>query len=455
MRLLAGLVLLLVPVIPVRADDQAKGAAQTSWEPGKGLKISVSNFQLNIGARLQIRASDESQEYCGSCRNALAVIDDDFGPTTGQPTGLAATGPRRSGNQVTGRSVSDFNLAVRRFKLYLQGWAFDPRFKFDLQYETESGTGNSNTGLREAAVDLQLIQWLGVKAGQWKGPLGRQRVTSDGNQKFVDLSIATDAFAMGFEDGVMVHGLFGGEKKDLVEYNIGVFNGKGLNPPLRGSSGKTDHTPLYAARVVINPFGEYGYSESAIDNPPDFRLYVGAAFNRNTTESAQSTSAAAGSTNETRTDRWGGELGAKYRRFSFEGEYFRSKAMSHDAIFGPATPPSQRLAQISGSQFEARSDGYFAQFGVFAIAKTLEFALRASAVDNGRFEHDVNRETRLGVNWFISKSHPHKLQFDVGKIDREFNESTVGSGPLAVVGAGADDHTVTERQTRVQYQFWF
>ncbi len=71
---------------------------------------------------------------------------------------------------MTGQPVESINFAVRRTKLILQGWAFDPRFKYDFQLESVAGSSSINIGLREAYLDFQFKPSIQLKLGQWNGP---------------------------------------------------------------------------------------------------------------------------------------------------------------------------------------------------------------------------------------------------------------------------------------------
>ena len=177
---------------PADAGAAEKPPAVT-YKPGSGLDIKLDRFELRIGVRLQVRASSDRQEYCGDCRNVLgtqSTTDVSTGMTTASNLAPSST---ILGNATTGEDLSTASLAVRRVKPYFQGWAFDPRFKYDVQFESNPGGGSSNLGIREAFVDLQFTHQVQLQIGQWKGPYGRQRYISDGRQQFVDLSVATSA----------------------------------------------------------------------------------------------------------------------------------------------------------------------------------------------------------------------------------------------------------------------
>src|SRR6185369_2898854 len=112
-------------------------------------------------------------------------------------------------------------------------------------------------------------------------------------------------------------------------------NGNGKNPATTGSN--PDNKLLYALRAVYTPFGKYDYAETAVDNPQNFLMYVGGSWNTNTNRTGVSTTAIT----ETKTDKWGLELGAKWHILSFAGEYFNVKTTAdtdnYSGLYNPTT----------------------------------------------------------------------------------------------------------------------
>ncbi len=439
-------------------NDMPKGV---TWKPGGGIDFKLSNFELKIGMRAQFQAVYDNNEYCGNCTNTLTTRARTTAATGATAITNSGTSTTLSGNPTLGESYSTTTLSVRRVKPYFQGWAFSPKFKYDIQLETTQGGSGTNLGLREALVDAELGHGVTLRVGQWKGPYGRQRYTSDSRQMFVEPALVTSTFAMGFEDGVMLIGNAGGEARDKFEYNIGIFNGTGQNPNSVG--GNTDNKLLYALRGVWTPFGKYDYAETAVDNPQIFQMYVGGSWNTNTNKSGIGTASNA----ETKTDKFGIELGAKYKIWSFNGEYFRVKTQTdtdnYSGIFNPATGVGPTL--ISQDHVETNARGWFAQTGLFAIPSKLEFAIRFAEQDPNRdVGHQKTKEFRLGTNYYLSGNHYHKLQFDIGTVKRQYNGFYVNTpttaAPVPPAGCaagdfGCDDHEIKETQYRLMYQFMF
>lgn len=448
LAVLAASSMLNAQAAPAPAPSPAPEPPKFSWTPGKGIKLALPNFEMNIGMRMQFRLANEGEEFCKGCYNTLAT-----GTRTTAATGvivpIVVSAGANYGNQVTGEKVRTTNLSMRRLKPYFGGWAFDPRFKYDVQFEASSNGGG--VVMREAAVDLQFTPHAQVKLGQWKGPFGRQRVMSDGNGQFVDASLATDTFAMGFDTGVMLHGGAGGEKNDKFDYSVGVFSGKGVNNPV-SSAGRSDNRLLYAARVVYMPFGGYPMAEGAVDNPDKFTMFVGASWNSNGAKTVSGST-----TFDTTRDALGFEAGAKWRGFSFATECFHVKTKETDRTYSALATNTTPAVLNFTDRYDFKSRGYYLQLGAFAIPKKLEFAVRMGEVDRGDYDDDTVRELRVGMNYYLSGNHPHKVQFDIGTLKSKFNYACVDNGIACAPGVttASDNRSVKQTQVRLQYQYWF
>ena len=89
--------------------------------------------------------------------------------------------------------------------------------------------------------------------------------------------------------------------------------------------------------------------------------------------------------------------------------------------------------------------------------------MRWSEVDPNRdVGHQSSEEIRFGTNWYFSESHFHKLQFDIGRIRRQFNGKFVNTSltfpvplPTGQTSSNFDDRNRDETQARLQYQIWF
>jgi hypothetical protein len=150
----------------------------------------------------------------------------------------------------------DQSLQIRRARLLFAGSAFGRHNK----YKLELAVAPSDVDLRqqivhqspllEAYTEFDYLRDLTVRAGQYKVPYDRMRVTSDMARQLVDFSGGTNEFSLDRDTGVAIksNDLFG---LGLLRYHLGVFSGKGRN----FSSIPTDMGLMYIARADVLPFG--------------------------------------------------------------------------------------------------------------------------------------------------------------------------------------------------------
>jgi phosphate-selective porin OprO/OprP len=322
---------------------------------------------------------------------------------------------------------------VRRFKVYMEGYAFTK----NLTYRVQLDVAKSTSILDDAWINYRFIDEGQLRAGQFKIPFSRQELTSDGALQFVDRANAVDAFKPSYDIGAMVHGKVMGGK---LAYSAGVFNGTGQNGT------RTTNSGAWAARAVFSPFGEMPYSEPDLGNTKNPLLSLGANYFANTlkrngnatfldtttTTPAYSGTAgwlgkAAANTaifdNTERVDvgTYGFEAAFKWRGLSAVGEYFGGKGEG----------------QSLGRTVHAR--GYYGQAGYFLLPKKLEVAARYSSVDPNRDRRqDLQVEVTGAVSYYF-QGHYLKLQGDYTNIHKQ-----VAARP-----------STDDRQVRVQAQLAF
>ncbi len=160
---------------------------------------------------------------------------------------------------------------VRRFKLFLNGFAFDPRLTWRVQFEFTSSVANRI--LDDAWLGWKFADPAAIQFGQYKTPFSRQELYNDGVLQFPERSLATDAFKPSRDIGVMAFGNF---CDNLITYQAGVFGGAGQ------STLRTNENVMPVVRLVVNPFGTMGASEADLQNHKTPALSFGANAFRNT-----------------------------------------------------------------------------------------------------------------------------------------------------------------------------
>jgi len=321
-------------------------------------------------------------------------------------------------------------LRIRRGRLVMEGFAWDPGLEYNLQLEL-AGPGVT---LKRAYVNWRAHgPELQLRAGKFKVPFGRQQLTSSAQQQVSDRSAASDEFAKGDDDGLMVWGLPAGGR---VEYYAGVFNGEGNN-----HNSQQDARDQLAARFVVAPLGAVPYTGPALDGPRDLRVAFGIDATRNGGW-LQEVNGVAGMQAPTRTctpagcsddhgddariTALGADAALRWRGLSASAELFRRTA----------APRQAGLA-------ERRAEGWYAQGGAFLVPARLEAGIRVSGMDlDTSRPMDRTREVTPFVNGYLH-GHDLKLQADYGFLRTEVPDARAG---------GTRATWLAERRLRVQFQ---
>jgi phosphate-selective porin OprO/OprP len=109
---------------------------------------------------------------------------------------------------------------VRRARLALEGKV--ARY-YDFKIEGDFAD-TSSTLLRDFYIRVHRKESFQVAAGQFKEPFSQEELRSDAVQDFVERSLANN-LAPSRSPGIMVSGVL---RKGIFEYQLGAFNGKGL-----------------------------------------------------------------------------------------------------------------------------------------------------------------------------------------------------------------------------------
>jgi len=241
-------------------------------------------------------------------------------------------------------------------------------------------------------IDYTRFDPFNIKIGQYKVPYSRQDQTDEAYLLFPDFARVTQFFApaRGGGAGVTAHGMLGGDNDDLFEYNAGVFNGEGQNV-----SGNDGPGLMGAARVAVNPLGSFGYDETAVNAPEDFRFAAGAGVVYDADDSVTVASIPVGDVDTTT---WGLDAAARFSGFVAQAEYFATN-------FDPDASGS--------SDFDFW--GWYAQLGYMIPETTFQLAARYGMLtdDDGLFggsENDFD-EWSLGANYYF-KANRAKIQAD-------------------------------------------
>ena len=182
-------------------------------------------------------------------------------------------------------SAASYEFRVRRLRLKLEGFVYDPRLTYKVQLAfsrgdmdwdmtQESVVNTSPNVVRDAVINFEPIDGLKFGFGQTKLPGNRQRVISSGDQQFADRSIVNATFNMDRD-----FGFFGSYKKDYWAVSAALTSGEGRNTT-QSNSGLS-----YTARLEALPFGAFtgknDYQEGDLEREKKPKLSIGASYNFN------------------------------------------------------------------------------------------------------------------------------------------------------------------------------
>jgi len=298
---------------------------------------------------------------------------------------------------------------VRRFKLFMTGFALDPRLTWRFQAAFESTAANRY--LDDAWLNWKFCDPLAVQFGQYKTPYSREELYNDGFIQFPERSIAVDAFKPSRDIGFMALGSLAG---DLLQYQAGVFGGDGQNTL------RTSNHVMPVARIVFNPIGKMGNSEADLQFHRAPALSFGVNGFTNTLRKLTNTSFEALTLNYAGAAGW---LGRNANLFT-TGEDVDVKSWGFDSQFkwlGISVQAEgflgQAVGQTSGTRLYAY--GWYGQAGYFILPGRLDVAGRYAIVDYNRNADDSSLATISADTSYYFKQNSAKITFDYTRTHRQ------------------------------------
>lgn len=180
-------------------------------------------------------------------------------------------------------SVKDFEARVRRLRLRMDGFIYNPKLTYSLQLAFTKGdldmddTGYANI-VRDAVIFYNFTDNFFVSFGINKLPGNRQRVNSSGALQFSERSLVNANFNVDRDFGIKAHyeARLGNVPLNLA---AAITTGEGR------VSDKTDGGLAYTGRAEILPFGEFknggDYSEGDLEREETPKLSIGGGFSYN------------------------------------------------------------------------------------------------------------------------------------------------------------------------------
>ncbi|HBZ67870.1 MAG TPA: porin [Bacteroidales bacterium] len=246
LNLLLTVVICLILSIPAIAQVETDERAYIHFDKGLGFTAPDSVFGINIRFRMQNRIQLTTES------------DEDI-------------------------SIEKTEALVKRLRLRLDGYLGGPRFTYYLQLaftrSDQDWEGSHEPNLiRDAMIYYRFNSNFYVGFGQGKLPGNRQRITSSGQQQFLDRSISNNDFNIDRDFGVFAYyTLF--NRTMPVNLKAAISSGEGRNSP------SSDNGYAYTGRIEWLPLGSFAgdgdFSEGDLSCEQSPKISIGGGMSLN------------------------------------------------------------------------------------------------------------------------------------------------------------------------------
>ena len=352
------------------------------------LLISISNFAqtTNDVLNLLIKNKTITQEEADSVRAEAAIKQQDldankksFPATASRPFQMTGyTQVRYQFLQQTGK-IDGFD--IRRARLDFQG-KVNPYFSYRLLVDFAG-----SPKILEAYADIKIKDYLVFTVGESKIPFSYENFIADRKLEIPDRSQVVEALVgrstdvIGNQNGRDIGLQLGGSvwkyaNRFLLDYQIGVFNGSGINLP--DNNNNKDIT----GRLVAHPSNS---------------LSIGGSFNSGTGFYGTPTA-----TNHVR-NRTGVELNYEYQRFLVRSEC------------------------IAGKDGAVSRNGWYAEAGYFIIPSRLQLILKYDTYDpNSAVSKNITTNYILGGTYHFNNWSKIQAAFTIIKKEAATKTNNMG-----------------------------
>jgi hypothetical protein len=382
---------------------------KAGWTSGKKPYIKEGDNKLEFAFRNQVR-----YEWFQYSDDAVGSRSDNVGGVA--TTVLSDNPPRdRSG------------FEIERLYFGLDGTVFCPdiTFKLELNFDADSGTGVEK---RYAYIDWKYAGEHHVRAGADKVAYSCEENHSSGSLAFVDRSIVTKAFELGFDTGLALWGNFGpkgcGDDEGCPKmffYKFQATNGEGRID--RGSVFNTSARDTYSDQLLLAGMFEWTITckdwkmdevdSRACDKRCGLDLSVGVSgYHENDDDASRTQWGGLAVRNTGNADRWGANVWVRgqWNGFSWLAEaYYRNIEYS---AAGADEQSDMGAHAFLHYRFPSSNWGVGARYGIVWLDDDyLSTTVGGTTVD---FE-DTIQEVGVVVNYFFF-DHNNKVSADVNYV---------------------------------------
>lgn len=301
------------------------------------------------------------------------------------------------------QNVPGDDLEVRRARLKVKGYMFNPKVGFYYEHEL-----SGDHPLLDLRLDLDLRSDIQMRIGQHKVLYNRERVDSSGKQQFVERSISTYAFTLDRQIGVTLSkGFMAGTRFDNW-LMLGVNKGDG-----RGNLDDHGNDPMFLARWQWHFLSEtlpFSQSDLKFRQKPAASLAFATAQVRgpytrySSSGGGQLDGFESGGDERYTLQQFLQEFALQFNGLSIQQEFHIKKIEDHET--GARSTLQGGYAQIGKLWAVSWRDKNFA----------IEAAVRVARVDWDTINPDrVQDEFTFATNLFFS-GHNNKLTADVSQL---------------------------------------
>lgn len=286
---------------------------------------------------------------------------------------------------------------MRRARITVTG-DFAEQFDFKLEGEFSQNDGISSGRTAFSTTDA-FVNWhrfpeVNLKLGQFKAPFGLEQVTSDTKLYTIERSQVTEALTPERQIGIQIWGKPFAElwpdRKDLLTYSAGVFNGNGRN-----TTSNDNNEYMYVARLESQLFaGKLAAQDVSLKVGGNY-LSSRDAAGTNASQVGNLLVGADGSLSPfvlpSAGEREAHGVDASFHLGPFDliGEYLHERIQPR--MVG-GVPPA-----FAG--FDAH--GYYITAGAFVVPKKLQLVAKWESFDPGQVANDNLHSITGGVNYYI------------------------------------------------------
>lgn len=222
------------------------------------------DHKLTLGARVQ----------------TLFIIagSDDLGNVPNPQKNLVDVDPDKDTSELDGR--------IRRLRLQAKGQIAD-NFEYKLDFRAEShvnmnkGGTSPNGGITESWVGYKNTDAFRVRLGTMVFPFSREWQTSSANMTTIERALVSNVMANPFDSGLAFDGRLLDKK---LSYQFGVYDGSGGT--FDGANVDGTRSPLTAARIQIDPLGEYNNGQAIFSKKTLLSIGIAGFFQKSSAPGA-------------------------------------------------------------------------------------------------------------------------------------------------------------------------